>query len=202
MCTMVTKEAPDFTAQAVMPDDSIQDVTLSSYKGKYVLLFFYPLDFTFVCPTEIIAMDRAIDKFTALNCEVLGISVDSPYSHYAWRQTPVEKGGIGPISYPLVSDLNKKISLSYGVLLDDVGIALRGLFLIDKEGIIRHNLVNDLYLGRNFDEALRILEALQYHESAGEVCPANWRPGEEAMKPTEEGVADYLKKHFAGDMSI
>lgn len=126
---------------------------------------------------------------------MLGISVDSPYSHYAWRQTPVEKGGIGRIKYPLVSDLNKKISLSYGVLLEDAGIALRGLFLIDKEGIIRHNLVNDLPLGRNFDEALRILEALQYHESVGEVCPANWNPGEEAMKPTAEGVAEYLSKH-------
>lgn len=140
-------------------------------------------------------MDKAIDKFKEKNCEVLGISVDSPYSHFAWRQTPVEKGGIGRIKYPLVSDLNKKISLSYGVLLEDAGIALRGLFLIDKEGIIRHNLVNDLPLGRNFDEALRILEALQYHESVGEVCPANWRPGEEAMKPTAEGVAEYLSKH-------
>ncbi len=136
-----------------------------------------------------------MDKFKEKNCEVLGISVDSPYSHYAWRQTPVEKGGIGRIRYPLVSDLNKKISLSYGVLLEDAGIALRGLFLIDKEGIIRHNLVNDLPLGRNFDEALRILEALQYHESVGEVCPANWKPGEEAMKPTAEGVAEYLAKH-------
>ncbi len=140
-------------------------------------------------------MDKAIDRFKEKNCEVLGISVDSPYSHYAWRQTPVEKGGIGRIKYPLVSDLNKKISLSYGVLLEDAGIALRGLFLIDKEGIIRHNLVNDLPLGRNFDEALRILEALQYHESVGEVCPANWKPGEEAMKPTAEGVAEYLSKH-------
>jgi len=140
-------------------------------------------------------LDKAIDKFKEKNCEVLGISVDSPYSHFAWRQTPVEKGGIGRIKYPLVSDLNKKISLSYGVLLEDAGIALRGLFLIDKEGIIRHNLVNDLPLGRNFDEALRILEALQYHESVGEVCPANWRPGEEAMKPTAEGVAEYLSKH-------
>ena len=140
-------------------------------------------------------MDKAIDKFKEKNCEVLGISVDSPYSHFAWRQTPVEKGGIGRIKYPLVSDLNKKISLSYGVLLEDAGIALRGLFLIDKEGIIRHNLVNDLPLGRNFDEVLRILEALQYHESVGEVCPANWRPGEEAMKPTAEGVAEYLSKH-------
>jgi len=126
---------------------------------------------------------------------VIGVSVDSPFSHFAWRETPVEKGGIGRISYPLVSDLTKKISLSYGVLLEDAGIALRGLFLIDKDGIIRHQLVNDLPLGRNFDEALRILEALQYHETHGEVCPANWRPGEEAMKPTPEGVAEYLSKH-------
>ncbi len=126
---------------------------------------------------------------------MIGVSVDSPFSHFAWRETPVEKGGIGRISYPLVSDLTKKISLSYGVLLEDAGIALRGLFLIDKDGIIRHQLVNDLPLGRNFDEALRILEALQYHETHGEVCPANWRPGEEAMKPTPEGVAEYLSKH-------
>jgi len=140
-------------------------------------------------------LDKAADKFREKNCEVLAISVDSPFTHYAWRQTPVEEGGVGKISYPLVSDLTKKISLSYGVLLEDEGIALRGLFLLDKDGVVRHQLVNDLPLGRNIDEALRILEALQYHEGHGEVCPANWRPGEEAMKPTQEGVKEYLKKH-------
>ncbi len=195
MCNLVTKPAPDFTAQAVMPDNSMQDLSLSSYKGKYVCLFFYPLDFTFVCPSEILAFNKALDSFKAKNCEVIGVSVDSQFTHFAWKQTPVEKGGIGNIQFPLVADLNKKISLSYGVLLEDMGVSLRGLFIIDKEGIIRHALINDLPLGRSVDEALRILEALQFHEEHGEVCPANWKPGEEAMKPTAEGVAEYLSKH-------
>ncbi len=195
MCNLVTKPAPDFTAQAVMPDNSMQDLSLSSYKGKYVCLFFYPLDFTFVCPSEILAFNKALDSFKAKNCEVIGVSVDSQFTHFAWKQTPVEKGGIGNIQFPLVADLNKKISLSYGVLLEDMGVSLRGLFIIDKEGIIRHALINDLPLGRSIDEALRILEALQFHEEHGEVCPANWKPGEEAMKPTAEGVAEYLSKH-------
>ncbi len=196
MCNLVTKPAPDFTATAVMPDNSFkEDFTLSSYKGKYVCLFFYPLDFTFVCPSEILAFDKRLQEFKDKNCEVIGVSVDSHFTHLAWKNTPVEKGGIGKVQYPLVADLSKKISLSYGVLLEDVGVALRGLFLIDKEGIIRHQLVNDLPLGRSVDEALRILEAIQFHEQHGEVCPANWKPGEEAMKPTPEGVAEYLKKH-------
>ncbi len=196
MCNLVTKPAPDFTATAVMPDNSFkEDFTLSSYKGKYVCLFFYPLDFTFVCPSEILAFDKRLQEFKDKNCEVIGVSVDSHFTHLAWKNTPVEKGGIGNVQYPLVADLSKKISLSYGVLLEDVGVALRGLFLIDKEGIIRHQLVNDLPLGRSVDEALRILEAIQFHEQHGEVCPANWKPGEEAMKPTPEGVAEYLKKH-------
>ena len=196
MCNLVTKPAPDFTATAVMPDNSFkEDFTLSSYKGKYVCLFFYPLDFTFVCPSEILAFNKRLQEFKDKDCEVIGVSVDSHFTHLAWKRTPVEEGGIGDIQYPLVADLSKKISLSYGVLLEDVGVALRGLFLIDKEGIIRHQLVNDLPLGRSVDEALRILDALQFHEQHGEVCPANWRPGEEAMKPTPEGVAEYLKKH-------
>ncbi len=194
MCNLVTKEAPDFTAQAVMPNNSIEDLTLSSYRGKYVILFFYPLDFTFVCPSEILAFDKALDEFKKRNCEIIGVSVDSPYTHYAWKNTPVEKGGIGNIQYPLVADLSKKISLDYGVLLE-AGISLRGLFLIDKDGIIRHQLINDLPIGRSVDEALRVLDALQFHEEHGDVCPANWRPGEEAMKPTPEGVAEYLSKH-------
>ena len=195
MCNLVTKEAPDFTAQAVMPNNVMEDLTLSSYRGKYVCLFFYPLDFTFVCPSEILAFNKALDQFRSRNCEIIGVSVDSQFTHFAWKQTPVEKGGIGDIQFPLVADLNKKISLSYGVLLEDMGVSLRGLFIIDKEGIIRHALINDLPLGRSVDEALRILEALQFHEEHGEVCPANWRPGEEAMKPTAEGVAEYLAKH-------
>jgi peroxiredoxin (alkyl hydroperoxide reductase subunit C) len=194
MTTLVTKEAPDFTAQAVMPDNSMTELTLSSYRGKYVMLFFYPLDFTFVCPSEILAFDRALDIFKEKNCEVLGVSVDSQFTHFAWRNTPVNNGGIGNIHFPLVADLDKSISQAYGVLLPD-GISLRGLFLIDKSGIVQHQLVNNLPLGRNVDEAVRILDALQFTEKYGEVCPANWKPGEEGMKPTAQGVAEYLSKH-------
>jgi len=192
-CSLVTKEAPDFTAKAVMPDGSFKDLKLSSYRGKYVILFFYPLDFTFVCPTETIAFDAKLDEFKKRDCELIGVSIDSEYSHYAWRNTPRNKGGIGEIRYPLVSDITKNISRSYGVLFQD-SVALRGLFLIDKKGIVRHALVNDLPLGRNVDEALRILEALQHVEKYGEVCPANWSEGKKAMKPTAEGVADYLSE--------
>lgn len=194
MTVLVTKEAPDFKAQAVMESGSFEELSLSSYKGKYVLLFFYPLDFTFVCPSEILAFDKALDEFRQRNCEVIGISVDSHFTHLAWKNTPVQSGGIGKIGFPLVADLDKSISENYGVLLPD-GISLRGLFLVDKEGIVRHQLINDLPLGRSVDEAIRILDALQFTEKYGEVCPANWKPGEEAMKPTAEGVADYLSKH-------
>jgi peroxiredoxin 2/4 len=195
MCTLVTKPAPDFTATAVMPDNTFEEnFKLSSYRGKYVVLFFYPLDFTFVCPSEIIAFDAALDKFHKKNAEVIGVSVDSHFTHLAWKNTPRDHGGIGLIRYPLVADLNKQISADYSVLLE-AGIALRGLFLIDKNGVVRHALINDLPLGRNVDEALRILDALQFHEAHGEVCPANWREGQEAMKPTAEGVAKYLAKH-------
>ena len=194
MCALVTKEAPDFTAHTVMPDNTFAELKLSSYRGKYVVLFFYPLDFTFVCPSEIIAFDKALDRFKEKNAEVIGVSVDSHFTYLAWKNTPREKGGIGHVRYPIVSDLTKEIARSYGVLFNE-SVALRGLFLIDKEGIIRHALVNDLPLGRNVDEALRILEALQFTEKHGEVCPANWREGEEAMKPTSDGVASYLAKH-------
>jgi peroxiredoxin 2/4 len=194
MCTLVTKPAPDFTAQAVMPDNSFGEVKLSSYRGKYVVLFFYPLDFTFVCPSEIVAFDAALAKFQKKNAQVLGCSVDSHFTHLAWKNTPRNQGGIGPIQYPLIADLNKQISRDYGVLLD-AGIALRGLFLIDKAGVVRHALINDLPIGRSVDEAIRVLDALQFHEENGDVCPANWHKGEEAMKPTAEGVASYLAKH-------
>lgn len=197
MCNLITKKAPDFTAQAVMADNSIVDLTLSSYKGKYVILFFYPLDFTFVCPSEILAFDRAVNAFKKKNCELIGVSVDSQFTHLAWKNTEINEGGIGNVKYPLVADLNKSISQSYGVLLPDEGVSLRGLFLIDKEGIIRHAVINDLPLGRNVDEALRMVDALQFFEANGEVCPANWKPGEDAMKPTPEGVAAYLSKHAA-----
>jgi len=194
MCVLVTEAAPEFKAQAVMPDNSFKEISLSEYRGKYVLLFFYPLDFTFVCPSEILAFDRAVDLFRSKNCEVIGVSVDSVYSHFAWRNTPVKEGGIGQIKFPLVADLNKKISLDYGLLFNGE-VALRGLFLIDKAGMVRHQVVNDLPLGRSVDEAIRMLDALQFHEKHGEVCPANWKPGEDAMVPTAEGVASYLSKH-------
>lgn len=194
MAVLVTKEAPDFSALAVMPDNTIEQLKLSSYRGKYVILFFYPLDFTFVCPSEIIAFDRAVKQFKAKNAEVIGVSVDSQFTHWAWRQTPRAKGGIGEIGYPLVADLDKKISRTYDVLLNE-SVALRGLFLIDTKGIVRHQIVNDLPIGRSVDEALRTLDALQYTETHGEVCPANWKQGEEAMKPTADGVASYLSKH-------
>lgn len=194
MSTLVTKVAPLFTATAVMPDNSFKDISLESYRGKYVVLFFYPLDFTFVCPSEIIAFDRKLKEFNARGTEVISVSVDSHFTHLAWKNTPVNKGGIGNVQFPMVADLNKKISSEYGVLFNEA-IALRGLFLIDKQGVIRHEVINDLPLGRNVDEALRMVDALQFHETHGEVCPANWRQGEEGMKPTAAGVADYLAKH-------
>ena len=194
MCTLVTKEAPDFTAQAVTPENTFAELTLSSYRGKYVVLFFYPLDFTFVCPSEIIAFDQKLNAFREKNCAVIGVSIDSHFSHWAWKNTPVTQGGIGPVQYPLVADIKKDIARAYGVLLDE-SVALRGLFLIDRKGIVRHAVINDLPLGRNVDEALRMLDALQFTEKHGEVCPANWRAGEEGMRPTADGVAGYLAKH-------
>ena len=194
--TLVTREAPDFCAQTVMPDNSFATLTLSSLRGHYTLLFFYPLDFTFVCPSEILAFNRALPEFRKRDCQVLGVSVDSQFTHLAWKNTPVNQGGIGQIQFPLVADLDKRIAGDYGVLLEG-GISLRGLFLIDRNGIVRHEVVNDLPLGRNVDEALRMVDALQFFEQCGEVCPANWKQGEEGMKPTSEGVAVYLAKHGA-----
>jgi len=197
MKPLVTNEAPDFTAIAVMPDNTFnEEFSLSALRGKYVLLFFYPLDFTFVCPSEILAFNKAVDTFKEKNCEVIGVSIDSHFSHLAWKNTPINDGGIGNVQFPLVADLDKSISENYGVLLD-MGIALRGLYLIDKEGIIRHQVVNDLPLGRNVDEALRMLDALQFTEEHGDVCPANWNKGDDAMEPTAEGVAKYLSEHSA-----
>lgn len=193
MCTLVTKPAPDFKAQAVMPDNSFEDLELASFRGKYVVLFFYPLDFTFVCPTELIAFDRKLDEFKKRDTQVIGVSVDSAFSHLAWKNTPVNEGGIGNVQYPIVADLNKQIARAFGVLFND-SIALRGLFLIDKAGIVRHAVINDLPLGRSIDEALRMVDALQFHEKYGEVCPANWKAGEEGMKATHDGVASYLAK--------
>lgn len=195
MKPLVTNEAPDFTAIAVMPDNTFNEAfSLSALRGKYVLLFFYPLDFTFVCPSEILAFNKAVDAFKAKNCEVVGVSIDSHFSHLAWKNTAINDGGIGNVQFPLVADLDKSISENYGVLLD-MGIALRGLYLIDKEGVVRHQVVNDLPLGRNVDEALRMLDALQFTEEHGDVCPANWNKGDDAMEPTAEGVAKYLSEH-------
>lgn len=194
MSVSIAKEAPNFKAQAVLEDNSFKELELSSYRGKYVVLFFYPLDFTFVCPSEIIAFNKKLDEFRERNAEVIGVSVDSHYTHLAWKNTPVDKGGIGGIRYPLVADLNKNISREYGVLHDDA-VALRGLFLIDKQGVVRHQLINDLPLGRSVEEALRMLDALKFFEEHGEVCPANWKKGEEGMKPSSKGVAEYLAKH-------
>ncbi|KAF0215353.1 MAG: peroxiredoxin [Geobacteraceae bacterium] len=197
LTTLVTQEAPDFTAEAVMPDDTFGEITLSGYRGKYVILFFYPLDFTFVCPSEILAFNKRLGDFKAKNCEVIGVSVDSKFTHLAWKNTPLENGGIGNVQYPLVQDLNKAISRSYGILFND-SVALRGLFLIDPHGKVRHAIINDLPLGRNVAEALRMVDAVQFYEAHGEVCPANWQEGDEAMKPTPQGVADYLAKHAVG----
>ena len=195
MSTLVTKAAPDFKATAVLANNTFDEAfSLSNYKGKYVVLFFYPLDFTFVCPSEIIAFDKRLSEFKAKNCEVIGVSVDSHFSHWAWKNTPVNKGGIGNVQFPIVADLSKSIAREYGVLINE-SVALRGLFLIDKEGIVRSAIVNDLPLGRSVDEVLRLLTALQHFEKHGEVCPANWKEGESAMKPTAEGVAEYLSKN-------
>ena len=195
LTTLVTQEAPDFTAQAVLPDNSFAELTLSKYRGKYVVLFFYPLDFTFVCPSEILAFNKRVAEFKEKNCEVIGISVDSRFTHLAWKNTAIEDGGIGQVQYPLVEDLTKKIAADYGILLPG-GVALRGLFLIDTKGVVRHSVINDLPLGRSVGEALRMLDALQFVEThGGEVCPANWQEGAESMKASKAGVADYLAKH-------
>lgn len=199
MAVLVTQQAPDFTCTAVMSDGSFNDkFTLSGHLGKYVLLFFYPLDFTFVCPTEIIAFSDRVEDFAKLNVQIIGVSVDSHFSHLAWRNQPRSQGGIGEIAYPLVADLNKQISRDYDVLLDG-GVALRGLFLIDCNGVVRHQVVNDLPLGRSVDEALRMVKALQYFERNGEVCPADWKEGNRTIKPGVNESKEFFGKEYAGD---
>ncbi|WP_456323218.1 peroxiredoxin C [Hydrogenimonas sp.] len=194
---IVTKKAPDFTANAVLGNNEIVDNfnLYENFGEKGTVLFFYPLDFTFVCPSEIIAFDHRLDEFTSRGVNVIGCSVDSHFTHLAWKNTPVDKGGIGQVRYPLVADLTKQISRDYDVLLEDAGIALRGSFLIDTDGTVRHAVINDLPLGRNIDEMLRMVDAMQFTNEHGEVCPAGWHKGEEGMKPAPEGVADYLAKH-------
>lgn len=195
MSVLVSQAAPDFTAAAVMPDGSIKDnFRLSDYKGQYVVLFFWPLDFTFVCPSEIIAHDHRVYKFKELGVQVIGVSIDSPFTHHAWRNTPVDKGGIGAVQFPIVADVRHEIVRAYGVEHSD-GVALRASFLIDKNGVVQHQVVNNLPLGREVDEMLRLAEALQFTEEHGEVCPAGWRKGKPGMKPTAEGVASYLASH-------
>ncbi|REJ69295.1 MAG: peroxiredoxin [Planctomycetota bacterium] len=192
MGVLVEKEAPDFSAAAVVGQEVVKDFKLSSLRGKYVVLFFYPLDFTFVCPTELHAFEAKREEFQKRNCEVVGVSIDSHFSHLAWLRTPKSEGGIEGVSYPIVADITKSIARDYDVLKEDAGVAYRGLFLIDTEGVVRHQVVNDLPLGRSVDEALRMVDALRFFEENGEVCPANWQAGEKAMKPTQEGLESFF----------
>lgn len=197
MTVLVGRKAPDFTSAAVLGDGQIVDEFKFSdaTKGKYALVFFYPLDFTFVCPSELIALDKRMDEFKKRGVEVIGVSIDSQFTHHAWRNTPVEKGGIGPVKFTLAADVTHTIAREFGVETPDGAVAFRGAFLIDKEGMVRHQVVNDLPLGRNIDELVRMVDALQFHEEHGEVCPAGWQQGESGMKDTPEGVADYLSKN-------
>ncbi len=191
MSVLVAQEAPEFKAQAVMPDNSFQEISLSDYRGKYVVLFFYPLDFTFVCPSEIIAFDKRLEEFKSRGVEVIGVSIDSHFSHLAWKNTEIKNGGIGNVQFPLVADIDKAITDAYDVRTGP-GIALRGSFLIDKEGVVQHQVINNLSLGRDIDEMLRVVDALQFTEEHGEVCPAGWQKGKAGMKGSTEGVAEYL----------
>lgn len=201
MGVLVGKQAPDFKTKAVSNGQIINDFSLLNFRGKYVVLFFYPLDFTFVCPTELHAFQERLEEFEKRNAQVIGCSVDSCYSHLAWLNTPRNKGGIEGVDYPLLSDLNKTIAKDYDVLMSQEGIAYRGLFLIDKEGIVRHQVINDLPLGRSVDEAIRILDALIYFEKNGEVCPANWQQGKRAFKPSYEGLENYFSTVSANQCS-
>lgn len=195
MSVLVNKQAPDFTAAAVLGDGSIVDAfQLSSLRGKYVVLFFWPLDFTFVCPSEIIAHNNRMDKFRELGVEVVGVSIDSQFTHHAWRSTPVEKGGIGAVEFTMVADVKHEITGAYGIEHED-GVALRASFLIDRAGVVQHQVVNNLPLGREVDEMVRLVEALQFTEEHGEVCPAGWRKGQKGMKASAEGVASYLAEN-------
>ncbi len=195
MSVLVAREAPGFLAPAVLPDGTIKDdFRLDDLRGKKVVLFFWPLDFTFVCPTEIIAHDKRIDEFKRRGVEVVGVSIDSQFTHFAWRNTPPENGGVGQVRFPMVADVKHTIAQAYGIEHPD-GVALRASFLIDQDGIVQHQVINNLPLGRNVDEMLRIVDALQFTEEHGEVCPAGWLKGEEGMKATAEGVAKYLASH-------
>ncbi|XP_072458324.1 peroxiredoxin-2 [Notamacropus eugenii] len=189
----IGKPAPDFHTTAVV-DGAFKEVKLSDYKGKYLVIFFYPLDFTFVCPTEIIAFSDRVSDFRQLGCEVLGVSVDSQFTHLAWINTPRKQGGLGPLKIPLLADVTRNLARDYGVLKEDEGIAYRGLFIIDAKGLVRQITVNDLPVGRSVDEALRLVQAFQYTDEHGEVCPAGWKPGEDTIKPNVEGSKEYFSK--------
>ncbi len=197
MSVLVARKAPDFTAAAVLANGEIvRDFRLhDTIKNKYGVIFFYPLDFTFVCPSELIAVDHRIAEFKKRGVEFIGVSVDSQYTHFAWRNTPVDKGGIGQIGFTLVADLNHNICQTYGIEHPAAGVALRAAFIIDKNGVVRSQLVNDLPLGRNVDELLRLIDALQFHEEHGDVCPAGWNKGDSGIKATPEGIANYLSEN-------
>jgi peroxiredoxin (alkyl hydroperoxide reductase subunit C) len=194
---LVGHKAPDFTAAAVAANGEL----INEYHfaketaGKITIVFFYPLDFTFVCPSELIALNKRMDEFKKRKVEVIGISIDSQFTHHAWRNTPVEKGGIGHVKYPLIADINHKICKAYGVEHPVAGVALRGTFLIDKHGVVRSQIVNDLPLGRNIDELIRLVDALEFYEENGEVCPAGWKKGDKGIKPSTEGIANYLSEN-------
>ena len=194
MTVLVGRKAPDFTTAAVLPNGEItpQFNLHKEIEKKFAILFFYPLDFTFVCPSELIALDNRIEEFTQRNTLVMGVSIDSQFTHSAWRNTPVANGGIGQVQYPLIADVNHQICQAYGVEHPTAHVALRGAFVIDKQGMVRSQIVNDLPLGRNVDELLRLIDALEFHEKHGEVCPAGWAKGKTGIKPTKEGIATYL----------
>ncbi len=192
MSAFVSAPAPDFSGDAYV-NGEFKEISLSDYKGKKVVLFFYPLDFTFVCPTEIVAFADRIEDFRKRNTEVIGVSVDSKFTHKAWAETERKDGGIKGVNYPLLSDIKKKVAADYGVLLPD-GVALRGLFIINKDGILKHSTINHLDLGRNVEEVVRLLDAVDFSEQHGEVCPANWKKGDKAMKPNAESLKQYMSK--------
>lgn len=197
MSVLVGRQAPDFTAAAVLADGQIIDQwnLKENTKDRYSLIFFYPLDFTFVCPSELIALDHAIDSFKQRNVEVIGVSIDSQFTHNAWRNTAINDGGIGPVQYTLVADVAHRICQAYDVEHPEAGVAFRGAFIIDQKGVVRSQIVNDLPLGRNMNEILRTIDALQFHEKHGEVCPANWKQGKAGMVDSPTGVANYLSTH-------
>lgn len=201
MSVLVGRKAPDFTVAAVSGSGEIVDKfnLHEALKGRYGILFFYPLDFTFVCPSELIALDHRMNEFKKRNVEVIAVSIDSQFTHHAYRKTPIEQGGIGPVQYTMAADVTHSICQSYGIEHPVAGVAFRGTFIIDKSGIVRSQIVNDLPIGRDVDEVLRLIDAVQYTDEHGEVCPAGWRKGQRAMKPSTQGVADYLASH-AGDL--